>query len=1045
MEKQDLIREEHDMLAFWEREQCFEKRRQQAAGKPLFRFIDGPITANNPMGIHHAWGRSLKDIYIRYKFLRGYDCRCQNGFDSQGLWVEVGAEKELGFESKRDIEAYGLDKFTAHCKARVANFAGVITEQSKRLGQWMDWGSDYFTNTDENIEGIWRFLKKCHDAGWLRQEYKPMPWCPRCGTSLSEHEMTGSYVQMVHDSVFFQLPVEGKDFNILVWTTTPWTLSSNVALAVNSEIDYVLVKLKSQDKPIVLAKNAIKQLGDDKAEVLGAFKGSQLVGLRFETCFPEFPTLQFAHRIVAWEDVDAEEGTGVVHIAPGCGAEDFTLGLREGLPQVMPVDDLGIFLDGFGFMSGKDSSNIAEEVFEELKQRGKMYKVEPHEHSYPVCWRCKTPVIFRLVPAWYIATDELRPRLIAAARKVKWEPESGGRRMEDWLTNMGDWNISRKRYYGLPLPFYPCSCGELTVVGSKEELRSLGGEVVDSLKELHRPWIDGIEITCPKCGQKVRRIPDTGDVWLDAGIVPYSTLKYFSDRAYWEKNFPAEWIVENHEQVRLWFYAMLFMSVVLEDRPPYERAMCHGTVLREDGGRFSKTGYMIQFDEAAEEIGSDSIRYLYAGNPVPSDVRFGFTLGDEARRKLLGFRNIFTFFDTYYQIDKPDLSNYQPKDLCALDAWLLLRTNQFIESATKLMDNYRAFTLVKEFEDYVEDVSNWYIRLNRRRFWKSGDAEDKRAAYYSLYFALKSAAQVMSPVIPFQTEAIWQKLVRQIEPDAPLSIHLSQWPEPLPGLEDDGLLEQTELVREVIANALRLRNENNLKVRQPLQTLFICCDEQIAQNFRAFYDQLLSELNVKQLMILFSAQELQYEFPVLNFKVAGSILKQRVNEFKAFLQNLEPQALPMLVMQIKQSQEVQVDGWGAFPSTMFTIQTKTMPGIVSTTCRNDEITVALDIDLTDELRREGVVRDVIRQIQTLRKEAGYAVEQRIKLRLSTQNEFLAQALQHVREHIKSEVLAEELEDIRDMHMKFKAAEPFDISREIEIAGAKILLEIMKSF
>jgi len=785
---------------------------------------------------------------------------------------------------------------------------------------------------------------------------------------------------------------------------------------------------------------------------------------------------------------------------------------------------------------------------------------------------------------------------------------------------MGDWNISRKRFYGLPLPFYPCPCGELTVAGSREELRSLAGEAVDSLKELHRPWIDEIEITCPRCGKRVKRIPDTGDVWLDAGIVPYSTLGYFSDRQAWEKNFPAEWIVENHEQVRLWFYAMLFMSVVLEDRPPYERAMCHGTVLREDGGKFSKTGYMIQFDEAAEEIGSDSVRYLYAGNPVPSDVRFGFTLGDEARRKLLGFRNIFTFFDTYYQIDKPDLSDFQPEDLCALDTWLLLRTNQFIESATKLMDNYKAFTLVKEFEDYVEDVSNWYIRLNRRRFWKAGDAQDKRAAYYSLYFALKSAAQVMSPVIPFQTEAIWQKLVRAIEPDAAISIHLSEWPEPRPvtrftintfekrfatareiadqinklvdpatekaiqsaiemadqanklvdpameraiqsaiemadqanklvdpameraiqstiemtdqanqvmklvepatklmeniekrtveveealqmeneiaslgnadifkyvkliikdftfgdgkqflslvleeikktdvdtvcsqlrEIVEDNLLEQTELVREVIATALRLRNEQQIKVRQPLRTLFIVCDEDAKTALELFEQQVLSELNVKELRFLANAEELQIKFPVLNFKVAGAILKRRVNEFKEFLQADTAD----IVKQIEQSDEVQVDGWDTFPSSMFILQTKTKPGIVSTTCRGGEITVALDIELTDELRREGAVRDVIRQIQTLRKEAGYAVEQRIKLHLATQNKFLEQAIQHVREHIKSEVLADDFDfesaDLQQLREQFqqkaKAAEPFDISREIEIAGAKILLEIAKSF
>ena len=1037
MEKNELIQEEHDILRFWEEQDCFGKRREQAAGRPLFRFLDGPITANNPMGIHHAWGRSLKDIYIRYKFQRGYDCRCQNGFDAQGLWVEVGVEKELGFESKRDIERYGLAEFTEACKARVRKYADVITEQSKRLGMWMDWGNDYFTHTDENIEGIWYFLKKCSDNGWLRQEHKPMPWCPRCGTSLSEHEMTGSYQMMTHNSVYVQLPVAGKDFNILVWTTTPWTLSSNVALAVNPEIDYVLVRVKSQEKPLVMAKNAIKHLGDDKLDVLDMFKGETLVGLEYETCFPEIEAQQgFAHRIVAWEDVSADDGTGVVHIAPGCGAEDFALGLRENLPQVMPVDDLGIFTEGFGFFTGKSSSNIADEVFAELKTRGKLYKVEAHEHSYPVCWRCKTEVIFRLVPAWYIATAELKPRLLAAAQKVKWEPESGGRRMEDWLQNMGDWNISRKRYYGLPLPFYPCSCGELTVVGSREHLAKLAADPSIELPELHRPWIDEIKIVCPKCGKHVERIPDTGDVWLDEGIVPYSTQGYFKDRAAWEKNFPAEWITEMHEQIRLWFYSMLFMSVVLEDRPPYERVMCFSMVTKEDGGKFSKTGYMIQFDEAAEKIGSDSVRYLYAGNPIVNDVRFGFSMGDEARRKLLGFRNIFSFFETYYNIDKPDLTALDVKKITSpMDQWALLRTNQFIARATELMDNYKSYAMVKEFEAFVEDISNWYIRLNRRRFWKSEDAEDQLAAYRSLYFALKSAVQIMAPIIPFQTEAIWQKLVRQAEPDAALSVHLGEWPQPLPGLQDDGLLEQTALVREIIATALRLRNESRLKVRQPLQTLFAVCNDEAKAALRVFEKQILDELNVKELKFLNSAEELQVKIPAVNFKLAGAVLKSQVNAFKQHLAGLSDEESQAVAAQIEAGGTVQVPGWDdVLDADLFLLQSATRPGIVSGLA--GETPVALDIEVTEELRREGIVRDVIRQIQTLRKDAGYAVEQRIKLAVLTESALLQEVLAAAKDHMKNEVLAETL-------CFGEKLEGFDMTRELEIADETLTLQIAK--
>ncbi|MDR3314268.1 MAG: isoleucine--tRNA ligase [Oscillospiraceae bacterium] len=1039
MEKNELIAEEHEMLRFWEENDCFAKRQAQAAGRPLFRFLDGPITANNPMGIHHAWGRSLKDIYIRYKFQQGYDCHCQNGFDAQGLWVEVGVEKELGFATKRDIEAYGLDKFTRKCVDRVQHFSGVITAQSRRLGQWMDWEHSYYTNTDENIQGIWHFLHKCHAEGLLRQEHKPMPWCPRCGTSLSEHEMTGSYQQMTHDSVFFQLPVQGQDYNILVWTTTPWTLSSNVALAVNPGIDYAVVRLHSQAKPVLLAKQAIRQLGDDKAEVLGSCKGAALVGLAVETCFPELEAQQgVAHRIVGWEDVDAEEGTGVVHIAPGCGAEDFALGQREDLPSIMPVDDLGVFLEGFGFFTGKRSDAIAPEVFAELKQRGKLYKVEPHQHSYPVCWRCKTPVIFRLVPAWYIATEGLKPRLLAAAQKVRWEPESGGRRMADWLQNMGDWNISRKRYYGLPLPFYPCPhCGELTVAGSRAELRALALDpaAVDALPELHRPWVDSIQIACPKCGQPVTRIPDTGDVWMDAGIVPFSTLGYFSDKEAWRKNYPAEWIVENNEQVRLWFYAMLFMSVVLEDRPPYERAMCHSTVVKEDGGKFSKTGFMIQFDEAAEVIGSDAIRYLYAGNPITSDVRFGFSLGDEARRKLLSFRNIYTFFETYASIDQPQLSGYTPKSLCVLDRWLLLRTNAFLRAATQQMDDYKAYQLVKEFDDFVEDCSNWYIRLNRRRFWKSEDKADQRTAYYSLYFALKSAVQVMAPVLPFLTEAIWQKLVRRLEPDEVLSVHLSAWPQPLAWVEDDGVLEDAALAREVIAVALRLRNESQIKVRQPLRDLYLCCDAAMQARLLRFAEQLTGELNIKRLAFLASKEELQQTYAAVNFKAAGAALKSRVNEFKGHLSTLGGADSAAVVAQVQAGGAVNVPGWDApLAAELFTLQSRTAPGIISAEALNGEITVGLNTEITEELRREGAVRDVIRQIQTLRKDAGYAVEQRIALAILTPSSFLQAALEEAGDHLVHEVLAVALR-------KGEPLEAPDITRELEIAGETITLQL----
>lgn len=1039
-EKNFFIDLEHEVLQLWEEEKYYDKLVAKNKGNKMFRFLDGPITANNPMGVHHAWGRSIKDIFIRYKSMRGYDCRRQNGFDSQGLWVEVEVEKQLGFKTKKDIEEYGMDKFTRQCVERVKHFSGIITEQSKRLGQWMDWDNSYYTNTDLNIQGIWHFLKVCDDNGWIKREYKPMPWCPRCGTSLSEHEMTGSYKLMTHNSVFFKLPLKEINSKILVWTTTPWTLSSNVALAVNPEIDYVEVKIKSDAKTLILAKNAIKYLGDDKLEVIRAFKGEELVGMHYETCFPDIPAQAgIEHKVVAWEDVAADEGTGVVHIAPGCGVEDFELGERLGLPKVMPIDDMGIYLDGFGWMTGKDSHTVADEVFEHLKADDKLYKVEPHEHSYPVCWRCKSEVVFRLVPAWYIRTEELKPRLIKNANSVKWEPASNGKRMNDWLNNMGDWNISRKRYYGLPLPFYPCDCGEVTVIGSKAELRekAVDPAKVDALPELHRPWVDEIKIKCPHCGKEVSRVSEIGDVWLDAGIVPYSTFGYFTDRKEWEKNFPAEWVTEMHEQVRLWFYSMLFMSTVLEDRAPYERVVTNSAVVAEDGSKFSKTGFMIKFDEAAEKIGADTVRYLYAGAPNTNDVRFGFNLGDEARRKMLSFWNIYTFFDTYAQIDKPVFTDYKPDiaDMTATDKWLIVRTNEFIQKAQSYMDDYKVYLLIKDFEVFVDDISNWYIRTNRRRFWKTEDEQDKMVAYWTLFTALKACVQVMAPVIPFMTEYIWQKLIKVCEPNCAESVHLSDWPTVIEGFEDDGIIEETALARDVIAVAMRLRNEQQIKVRQPLNKLFICCEGDKADKIKTFEKNILDELNIKNIEYISDANLLEDKYCAVNFKVAGAVLKQNVNKMKQTLENLSDDDMKSLTDAVLAGGEVAVPGWDEkFDASVFAVNTKTKSGIVSAEFGTDGV-LALDVVLTDELLKDGAVRDIIRQCQLLRKEAGYQVEQHIAASINTSDEFMLSALNEKKIYIANELLADSLyigEDIKA-----------DLSKTVSVNGKDVTISVSK--
>ena len=718
----DFASLEKEMLKFWESEKCFEKLVEKNKDGERFRFLDGPITANNPMGIHHAWGRAMKDMYIRYNAMLGKSCQYQNGFDSQGLWVEVETEKDLGIREKSDIVKYGVDKFTEKCMERVKKFAGVITEQSKRLGQWMDWDNSYFTNTDLNITSIWHFLKKCNEKGWLEKKHRPMPWCPRCGTSLSEHEMTGSYKDVEHLSIFAKLPIIGMDAKIVLWTTTPWTLTSNAALAVNPNIDYVKVKVKSDELPLIVGTGAIGKLKGDILEVGQPFKGAELVGKEYKTCFEDFEVQNFPHKIYPWEDVDATEGTGVVHIAPGCGTEDFELGLKHGIPAICPINDEGIIIEGFGEFTGMHTNELVQKVVDTLKSQNKLYKTEMYTHSYPHCWRCKTPVVFKLVDEWNIKTDEIRPLMIAAAETVKWEPDYGEKRMVDWLNNMGDWNISRKRFYGLPLPFYICKkCGHLTVIGSKEELieKSEFGNI-DGVPHLHKPYIDSIRIHCENCGELVERVPEVGDCWLDAGITPFSTKKYFSDKEYFENNFPSDLVLEMKEQIRLWFYSMLFMSVTITGKAPYKQVIAHSSVIQESGEKFSKTGYMIRFDEAAEKMGADAIRYLYASAPVISDVRFGYSIADEARRKMLGFWNIYIFFNLYAEIDNPNISGHKIEwdKLTHSDKWILTRTNEFIKAAKESMDTFKHPALIKEFEIFIDEVSNWYIRINRKRFWK---------------------------------------------------------------------------------------------------------------------------------------------------------------------------------------------------------------------------------------------------------------------------------------------------------------------------------------
>lgn len=1013
---------EEEILKLWDENDSFGKLKEKNKNGKKYRFIDGPITANNPMGIHHAWGRTLKDVFLRYKAMRGYQTHYRNGFDGQGLWVEVEVEKELGFKSKKDIEEYGLDKFTDKCIERVKKYSSVITEQSKRLGQWMDWDNSYYTYKDSNITGIWAFLKKCDENGWIKQVYKPMPWCPRCGTSLSEHEMSGSYKEVEHTAVFIKLPLAEKNAKMLVWTTTPWTLTSNVALAVNPELSYVMITTEDGEN-LIMGKTYYKGKFASKYEAVEEFKGSELVGLHYETCFPEIGLQEgIDHRIVAWEDVLDDEGCGVVHIAPGCGAEDFELGRREGLEVVIPIDEYGVMSEGCGIFAGKNAHDVRDEVFAELKKRGKLFYTHKITHSYPVCWRCKTEILFRCVKEWAIDVEELRPRLIKNAEKVKWNPPYQGKRMLDWLNNMTDWNISRKRFYGLPLPFYPCECGHVTVIGSKEELRekAIEKDLVDTIPHLHRPWIDNIHITCPKCGKSVSRVPQVGDVWLDAGIVPFSTLKYFEDKEYWKEYFPAEYVVEMKEQIRLWFYSMLFMSTVLVDEPPYEQVGTYGMVTAEDGSRFSKTGFMIRFDEAADKVGADPSRYIYAAAPITNDVRYGFNLGTDAKRRLLAYWNLSTFFATYAEIDRPkvDVNGIDISKLCFVDRWLVALVNEFVKRATAAMESYSTKDVVVYYEKVVDDISNFYIRVNRRRFWKVEDTDDKNTAYTVMMYAIKTITQVMAPIIPFMTEHVWQEVVLRYSTEKAQSVHLTDWPKVIEDTEKySDVIEHVDEVRDIISSVLKLRNEKQVRIRQPLSSLYVCKDGGKLEIEPSLVPILLGEVNVKNLHILESTDALETKLASLDFRKAGAFLKGDVNKVKGILLALSESDMAKVVSEIEKGGAVSVPGYdGEMPSELFILTSVSKPNI--SIVKDNGITVSLDMNITEELLDEGYLRDILRQCQVFRKEADFNVSDRIKVLFEAEGK-ASDIIAQNRAYIESELLADITETLSDADFEGK--------------------------
>jgi isoleucyl-tRNA synthetase len=820
--------------------------------------------------------------------MNGFDQRFQNGFDCQGLWVEVEVEKELDFKTKKDIETYGLEKFTNKCKERVVKYSAIQTEQSKRLGMFMDWDNSYYTMSEENNYAIWHFLKKCSELGYLYKGEDVVPWCQRCGTAISQHEiLTEEYKELTHASFYVKFPLKDeKNIYFLVWTTTPWTLPANTGLAVGKDIKYSIYKNIETDEKYILAEEIAEKLLKENFEKICFSDGSktktgnELLGLEYNSILPEIQnSLDLSeNKFKVWvgDFVNTEEGTGIVHIAPGCGKEDFELAKENNIPIINPIkNDEGDYADYMGILSGKNVSHINSEIKDLLGIL--LFKEQSYTHRYPTCWRCKSELIFRLVNEWYIKMDEIRQKMMEVTKKIKWLPSFGLERELDWLKNMDDWLISKKRYWGLALPIFECECGHYEVIGSKEELKEKSVEGWEKFEgnTPHRPWVDNIIIQCSKCGNLVSRIKDVGNPWLDAGIVPFSTIpgnktdkenkptSYFNDRENWEKWFPADFITESFPgQFKNWFYSLIAMSTVLENEPSFKTVLGFASVKDEKGEEMHKSkGNAIWFDEAADTIGVDTMRLLYCLQNPSNNLLFGYRANEEVRRKyILILWNVYSFFVTYSNIDnfKPEKST---KSENLMDMWIMADLQETIEITRKGFDDYNLQKSTQQLVKFIEDLSTWYLRRSRNR---------KTSEFYqTMYDVLKNLVKLLAPITPFLSESIYQNLKFENEPE---SVHLCDYPEVNDTFVNKELLSEMSMIRDIVELAHSAREEANIKIRQPLSDIKVYTSIKLNYNFN---DILIDELNIKEITFI---QNTEIE---LMDKNNDYIMKQN-NDFKVY-------------------------------------------------------------------------------------------------------------------------------------------------------------------
>ncbi|MCB0117667.1 MAG: isoleucine--tRNA ligase [Anaerolineales bacterium] len=1040
--KLDVPAMEDNVLKMWKRQEVFKKTIEQRQGKPEYVFYEGPPTANGRPGVHHVLARAFKDMFPRYKTMRGYHVSRRGGWDTHGLPVEIEVEKQLGFNNKQQIEEYGIDKFNELCKKSVFNYIQDWERLTDRIAFWVDLDTAYVTYTNDYIESVWWILKNFWEKDLLFKGYKIVPYCPRCGTPLSDHEVALGYDEAEDPSVFVRFPLVDKpDTSLLVWTTTPWTLPSNVAVAAHPDVDYVTVERDNEGtkEKLILAKNLVEKVfRGEEVKVVDTFKGKKLKGIKYKPLYTFMPVDKPAYYVILAEYVTIEDGTGLVHTAPAFGQEDMESGKKYDLPILLTVQPDGAFIPEITPWRGIFVKEADPQIIQDLEARGLMFRSERFTHTYPFCWRCHTPLLYYARESWYIRTSAKKENLVSLNKTINWVPDHiKNGRFGNWLENNIDWSLSRERYWGTPLPVWECDdCHTRECVGSVKELSEKAGRNLTEL-DLHRPHVDNVHWDCAKCGGQMTRVKDLIDVWFDSGSMPYAQWHYpFENKEKFEEQYPADYICEAVDQTRGWFYSLHAISTLLNDQVSFKNVICLGHIQDAEGRKMSKSlGNIVQPWDVINAHGADALRwYLYTATPPGQERRFSSDLvGEVIRNFTLTLWNVYSFFVTYANLDKPQgLTVTAPTN--DLDRWLLSELNVLVRDVTKAYEEYDVTNATRPVEKFVETLSTWYVRRSRRRFWKNDSSADKQAAYSTLYTALVTVAKLIAPAMPFLAEELYQNLVRSVDEFAPESVHLAEWPAVVEEFIDESLNREMSLVMKLVSLGHSARQKANRKVRQPLaEAAFSVGNNTEREALMRNTDVVADELNVKEVRLLDASTEAVSH----TVKPLPKQLGQKYgNKFPAIQKAILAMNAEEVAQILRSGSPLEVTANGeTFQIISEEVEVKAQAREGFAVAEDGAYVAALVTDLTPELVAEGLAREFVRRVQDLRKTADLDVADRIELFVEA-SAGLKSAVETHADYIKSETLT--------VKLNF-AAPPTDASVvEDEFEGEKLKVGLKKA-